>query len=357
MAIENTREVIKNLLVDTDSNVPSKRIRWICTYESQDKLIFKCTIKVTAWKKLYFTVTSRRMKHASDLTITFGPIVDHLDSGGTLTATKLISVITPRNQPLLYDLLDNLNRKYVEDDVAYISEGMNTFHSDDPDVNERQEKLKNIKLLSTILQHTEEGKLNWECTLSDDNLSTFLSFYKLTDLKQLTFSVRSTNGSKKRDDNVFRVLFKKKLKTGNVSHDTSVIKTLYLNEYPSLIALIKKLNRKYLDRDFNADPISTVGTKVVMLDDIDQYKEEVLTILKQQIRAVPIERDWQNEYGVIFDAYDAVKKAKTYEEINDWMFKASQSYARIPKRREVKPNPIGNPRWATSTAGQKFSRN
>ena len=29
-------------------------------------------------------------------------------------------------------------------DVAYISESMNTFHSDDPDVNERQEKLKNV---------------------------------------------------------------------------------------------------------------------------------------------------------------------------------------------------------------------
>lgn len=251
MPIENTRQVVRELIKKTESG----EIRWWNTIETSDKLVFKYIKKITDKKNLIFTLTSKRVKYQSDLSMTFGPT-------GENKLETLVSLLTIGTQPLLYDLIDCLNKKHKDGDVKYLNESvLNEFFTNDVEGKERSKKLfrmkgevrlKNLKLLSMLTKHMEEGKLNWEDTYHDKHVATFICKHALTKLKKLVFSVRSCDESEIKEDNILRVLLKTENKSGNISYNTTVIRSISLKEYPSLIVLIQKLNKKYLGRKFES---------------------------------------------------------------------------------------------------------
>jgi len=322
MSIENSRQIVRELIKDTES----RKIRWWNIKDTEWELVFQYTNKITKNKKIKYILTCKREKAHSDLTITFGPVVEFLERGGTLTKEKLISVITPRNQPLLNDLIDQLNRMYDDGDVNYLNENkMNEFHSEDLSTKGRQEKLKNIRLLTTVCKHTDEGTLKWEVNFDDRDTATFIATHQITPKKSLVLSVKCTENSDRREDNIFRCILKNANTTGSISHNVTVIKSLPLNEYPSLIVLIKKLCKKLLNRDFNKIredryKLSSKGVAVEVKDE-EEYRRCILDTIRVMLKD-PKVLEYEKDWGGIYEIYELVKKAKTYEEMNDLLYKA-----------------------------------
>ncbi len=360
MPIENTRQVVRELIKKTES----REIRWWNTIETSDKLVFKYIKKVTDKKNLTFTVTSKREKYQSDLSITFGPVTLQGVMGEKERET-LVALLTIRTQPLLYDLIDALNKKHRDGDVKYLNESvLNEFFTNDVEGKERSEKLKNLKLLSMLTKHTEEGKLNWEDTYHDKHVATFICKHALTKLKGLVFSVRSCDESEIKEDNILRVLLKTENKSGNISHNTTVIKSVSLKEYPALVALIQKLNKKYLGRKFESPFLNqknvndldnftkTIEGKpktheLLVADDLEDYRKYTLDAIKVMIRSMPNTLDWEDRFADVYDAYEDCKRATSMEELNDLMYKA-HTISEKGKKPKSKPKegPIGTPRWA-----------
>ena len=108
MAIENTRQIVRELLLQTESN----EIKWINIFENSEKLVFRYIKKITERKSLSFEISLKRSKSESDLTIKFGPVGDN-------TIETFIYFINVKTQPLLYDLLDLIGRKFDNGDIKY----------------------------------------------------------------------------------------------------------------------------------------------------------------------------------------------------------------------------------------------
>lgn len=333
MPIENTRQIVRELLVKTDS----REIKWRNTFESSDKFVFKYTKKITEKKSLAFTLNSLRTRSHSDLTITFGPVGDN-------KFETLIKIITPTNQPLLYDLIDNLHKKFNSGDIPYLRESM-SFDSD----KDRSEKLKNLRLINQVTKDTESGKLTWENTFKDKQGATFTARVAITKLKHLVLFVKVTEESEIPEDNVLRVLMRvEKINGPDVSSSTSKIKTVTLNEYPALRILIGKLYKTYLGKEFKypfevkpkPPVLDTKGYKsvAVVAENLEDYRQYILSSIKGIIRELPNSPEWEDKFGEIYDCYEKIKKSTNMTEINQLLFKATE----VAK----KGNPIGTPRWA-----------
>lgn len=346
--LDNSRQVVRELLQDTES----RKIKWINTFEGDEEYIFKYTRKLTDKKDIRFTIKSKRDKYNSELRITFGPVVEVLSGGGTMTARKEVGIILVKNQPLLYDLIDTLNRKLRIGDISYIKEKKvnENLHSEQGKFD--SERLQNFKLIAMLTKNTQDGKLSWEDTYHDKHASAFIANFALTPLKKLVFSVRCSDESEIKEDNILRCIMKIENKGGKISHNASTIRSVTLKDYPSLIALIKKLNKTYLSREFESPflnskekfPLagSTAGFKVGKEIDtnVEEYRKYGLNVIRTIIRDLPGGKndDWEEKFSGIYDAYEAVKKANTIDEIDEQIFKA---HAHTQKK-----NPIGTPRWA-----------
>lgn len=321
MAIENTRQIVRELLIKTDS----REIKWVNTYESSDKLIFRHVKKITSKKNLSFTLCSSRIKSHSDLTITFGPVDNN-------SIETLLKVITPLNQPLLYDLIDNINKKFNDGDVFYIGESMSF------ELSKGGEKLKNLKLINQIIKDTESGKLTWENTFKDKIGAIFIAKVAITKLKHLILSLKVTENSEIQQDNALRVLLKICVDEPIISTKTQKIRNISLNEYPTLRVLIGKLYKTYLGKDFKYpfDKPKVDKSIAVIAEDLEEYKKQILDSVKDIIRDIPTSSTWENRFADLCDCYDQIKKAQTMKEINQLFFKVSEI---------IKDNPIGTPRW------------
>jgi hypothetical protein len=329
MPIENSRQIVRELMKDTES----RKIKWWNIVDSEWELIFRYERKVTENKSIKYDLKCKREKFQSDLTITFGPIVERLSGSGTLIHTKLVSVITPRVQPLLIDLIDQLRRKYEEGDINHLrlrESKMNEFHSENQDVKERQDKLKNIKLLTTVCKHTDEGILKWEINYQDDEVAVFISTHQITKNKSLVFTVKCSETSDKKEYNIFRSILKTANTSGVISHNVQVIHSLSLKEYPSLIILIKKLCKKMINKDFNRFVEKPKKTQLdlfnknsvaVTAKNEEDYKKYTLDVIRFMLKDQKIMLD-ENIWAEIYEIYDKVKKAKTYDEMNDLLYKA-----------------------------------
>jgi hypothetical protein len=356
MVIENTRWVVRNLLLKTES----REIRWVNIFENSDKLKFQFIKKITNKKFLKFVLTSTRVKSHSDLTITFGP-VNVEEPFGPKERETLVSIITTSNQPLLYDLVDSLNRKYNEGDIQYISESM-SFSPTDEAGKERSDKLKNLKLLSTLVKDTDSGKLMWENTFSDKISSSFLAKIAITKMKKLVMTLRTTNGSEIIEDNILKVILKKDNTDPGSGGGISVIKSISLKEYPALIVLIKRLNKKYLERDFESPFIVTekpkdVGnSRLVIANNPDEYRKYIQETIKGYMRELPQSINWEDAFVELNDLYQECKETSDYDKLNDLLFKAHtinlkrMNAIRMNAIKNRKPTknegPIGTPRWA-----------
>lgn len=320
--LENTRQIVRELLKKTESG----EVRWHIFSWTQQTMKFKYVKKITEKKSLTFILTDKNIRYQSDLTIIFGQKGEE----------RLISIITVAIQPLLYDLIDFVEDKYTKGDIPYIKESMQEFGPysmgpvDDPSVRERSEKLKNSKLISLLIQHTDEGKLNWENTISDSTSAGFICYFKITELKKLSFSVRCDISSKVKEDNILRVIMRM-----NANH-TKVIRTVTLQDNPTLINLIKKLNKKYLDREFSS-PYDNKNIKDNE-ETVADYRSYVIDTIRDITRNLSHSRGWEGRTAELMDLYEQAKEAKTVAKLNSILIYAQEI---------EKIDPIGTPRWSS----------
>ena len=338
--LDNTRQICRELIQNTESG----KIKWRNTYENDDRLDFVYKKEVTKKKFLKFELIIKREKYNSKLNITFGPITKKLPgvSKSTITLSETVGEIQPKNQPMMYDLIDCISRKFNAGDIKYLKESkVNEFFSgNDAEIGARADKLKDYKLLNLMTKDTNDGKLMWEDTFHDRTVATFSCHFALTKLKKLVFTLRCNTESEIKEDNIFRVILKTTTPKGG--SESSRIKALSLKDYPSLLPLIKVLCKKYLGRDFESpftqERKKKIQTELLTADNIEQYKVYALDIIREIIRKLPSTLDWGDRFEPIYDAYEKVKTATTFEEINDLMYFAHQESER--------KNPIGTPRWS-----------
>jgi hypothetical protein len=340
--IINSRQIVRELLKDTQS----RKVRWKCVKEDESKVIFKYEKKITEKKTLIFILTSRREKHASDLTVLYGPIEKDTKE------KKLVCCLTPRNQSLVYDLIDQMNIFWANGDVDFIRESkVNEFHS-------KGHNYSDIKLISNLSTDTVKGKVEWIVNFHEGNIAVFLAKHQITPLKHMAISLRCDQNSKVREDNILRCILKNDVTQGGTSHSAKVIKSVSLKEVPSLIHLIKLLYRRLLQIEYKSPFIEDkkVGsqlsidfsggketkslttqeprfqplnkprpkhtTVVVDENDLEGYRNHVLDSIKLTIRELPNASNWAEKYTGVFDAYDEIRKAKSFEDIDEWLFVA-----------------------------------
>lgn len=318
MEKKNSFEILKDILSDTYK----RRIRWVCTNETEWKSTFKYKKKTTDKKFLLFIISSQREKYKSDLTILYGDKDNQ----------TLVSVITPQYQPALYDLIDHLNGEYLRGEIDYIKESSNSMREED-----RTEKLKNLRLISMITKDTQLGKLIWENTYHEKRFAQFVTTIALTKLKKLTINVKSCPDSEISEDNQLRVMLKTEQQLSDQrligSSNTNVIKRLSLKEYPAMIPLFKILNKTYLGRDFTSPFIEEPSNR-----DLEKHRKKVMMDIREIMKKMPnSSAHWEDIWSEIYEAYEECKKATSVSHLNRLLSKAQTEFGRIA---------IGTPRWA-----------
>lgn len=178
--------------------------------------------------------------------------------------------------------------------------------------NNRSDKIKNIKLISQLRNNTNKDKLKWDINYQNDTISTYISTYKITKNKELCFTLRCEDNTKIEDRNVLRVLLRIKNLKNPSSNKTTIIKSISLNEYPSLIQLIKILRTKYSNKEFNT----------IVTDNIDEYKVHISEVIRDMINDLPKNDNRFETFSELYDVLDEIFKSTTIEEINDLLFKA-----------------------------------
>jgi len=221
---------------------------------------------------------------------------------------------------------------------------MTTFHAIGEE-NERTVKIKNYKLVKQLNNDTDSQKLTWRNTHSDKIVNVFVTHYGLTPKKKLMFTLRCSETSKFKDDNVLRVILKIEGDRGN--SQTTVLRTLHLMDYPLLNVLMRKLMKLYMGKDFKAyngevDNLKTVNdvkSVAVEVNSVEEYRRHILIAIKDIMKKLPgMAKEWESKYMDVFVAYDDAKKSTSYEELDKLLQKAVNCAER--------GNPIGDPWWA-----------
>lgn len=328
--LDNTRQIVRQLLLDTNSG----KIRWWCTYDESfsKQFVFKYVHKITKKKAIDFRVMVYR--DSSNLTINY---ITDIEKGNKTYIDK----IENKKQSMIYDLVDSLIRKYKDGDIPlnlrieYLNENkVNEFNSDDG----RTKKVKDIQLISSLAKDTIMGKLEWKVSHKEDNMAVFMVNVPITPLKKLVFSLRCQNSSKYKEDNILKCILKTSNLKGDISHNTTVIKSVNLNDNPSLIYLIKKLCKTYLDRDFKLPPKEIVNpTKLIIANNIIEYRKYVMDVVKEIMKNIPDLLNYDDKFASMNDIYEEMKKAESFEKLNDLLYRAHQKSERN--------NPVGTPIW------------
>lgn len=293
MEIINSRQIIKHLLLDTDS----RKIKWINIKDTPQMLKFVYSSSITYKKKLRYELISRREKTQSELNLYFGPIEKEY---------KLIHTFNIRNVPLLYDLMDSIIRKYNDGDINYIPENM-SFDG-------LSKKPKTIRLINILYKNTKNDELKWTITSETDNMKIFQAKVNLTENKEIIFNFKTSQVNM--DDNILKVLFKIKDKKRSI-YSTSVIDSINVNNFNSLKTLIKILYNKYLGIDFDIN-FDKKTTKTIEVKDFNEYKAEILKIIKSMRDEYPKDSTIFNQSSLI---YNAAEQTKDYNVLNDLLYK------------------------------------
>ncbi len=200
----------------------------------------------------------------------------------------------------------------------------------------KTERLKTYKLVQMIQRDTESEKLIWKNSYKDKDSAIFIAMVDLTPKKQLMFTLRCTEESEIKEDNILRVTFRVKSKR-NESQSVQAIKSVSLIEYPLMIVLIRKLCKNFLNKEF-ISPFAEKETaaskekshETIIATNIEMYRKHILTSIKDIMKSLPGNAsDWETNFIDVFVAYDNAKKADTYEELNDLLFKASNSAKKL----------------------------
>ena len=213
---------------------------------------------------------------------------------------------------------------------------MTEFHVDGQP-SERTIKIKDYKLVKQLNNDTESGKLTWKNTYDDKYIKIFVVHHGITKEKKMMFTLKCSETSKLKDDNVLKVILK--VDRDKATSQMSVIKTLHLIDYPLLNVLIKRLYKMYLGREF-VSPIQT-PSKAVEVNTVEDYRKHILIAIKDIMKKLPGQADeWESKFMDVFVAYDNAKKSTSYEELNDLLQKATKCAEKSKNNKG-----IGDPWW------------
>jgi len=319
MKFIDAQKLIISILRDTTED----KIEWKGLDSYSNFTSFRLIIPVTKKKFIKFKFYISRIAIDSYMLIYF--------NNGDIE-----SYITTLNCKVYKELLDLVEAINLKRRVGKIKENM--FFSDDPDTKSRGEKLKNIKLISNITTDTINNKLSWRLAFLDEDMSTFQSSYKITNNKELFFSLRCDLPVTNNGKYILRVLLKTDNPYSVVKSKTEVIKTLDTRVYHSLIYLVKFLVSKFLDK--SADKTNDTGFTdnsgdIISCNDFSDYKKEIVKIVNKY--RDKFSKD-SVQYKDINKLIQSMILTTDYDEIGNLMFRAHE----IANR----PNPIGTPRWA-----------
>lgn len=190
---------------------------------------------------------------------------------------------------------------------------MNNFNSN---IENRSERIKSIKLIHQLRKDTYNDKLKWDILYRDKNnvVITFSTFYKITENKKIIFILRCEEGSKINDHNILRVTWKTNNLKPPVSSATLNIRNMSLNDYPSLIQLIKLLRNIYLEK--KPKHLSIVA------NDLEEYKYQSIDIIKDMINDLTNTIDKEERKIQLNYIMDEILNSKTFDEVNDLLFNA-----------------------------------
>lgn len=320
----------RQIIIDLTDKTELDEIKWSSnSLQHSVEINYVYTKNVTNKKRLVFEIKTKKTDiDKSELSIKFGPV-----SGNRYES--FISYITPRTQPSLYNLIEILNFKFRRGDIDFIKEN----------VEFKTNKYKDVRTLQLLTKDTISGKLTWKNSFKSDKSATFVSYLNITDKKRLMFTLRCTESSNFKEDNVLRVLLKTYV---GDEYKSIVIKVLYLNEYPTLIALISKLCLIHFKSEFKYKPKlakyefkngTIIPVKSIVTSDIEEYRKQIIESINDIIKKLPGGSLYSiKKFSGVFDALDGAKTASTFEELNDFLHNANLSY-------EMN-NPVGNPKWA-----------
>lgn len=221
---------------------------------------------------------------------------------------------------------------------------MNEFGPQSPPVGSA--KIRLISTISKIRKDTESGKLDWKIIYKDIEYKVFSATIYYTESKYLTLYIRSSNVSKEKNNNSLKIMYK--VKNDNINfYSGTVLSTIYLQEIPSLLSLIKLLWTKYLGLDFvppydifRANKPNKKNIAVVKIDNVLEYRREILSSIRDYIRSLSKNIfNYKEIYQQIYDIHQKAEKSLDFNELNDYLYSASE----IAK----KNNPIGKPKWDT----------
>jgi hypothetical protein len=221
-------KIVNDLIEKTVDN----EIHWtLYSTISNVNTVYKYGIKLTETKNLLINlcVTTKNIND-SYLTIYFS-IKNYQNYVGSI---KLIE------QPQLHRLVIEVRKR------SNLSES--SMYNDKED--NRDDMMKNIKLITTLSKDTLEEKLEWRVTHKSDDAATFVADFVMTPYKKLTFCVICDQKSVVEEKNILRVILKVEEKKFPPSSSSSPIKKIPITKYPSLINLIRVLSKKYLNRGY-----------------------------------------------------------------------------------------------------------
>lgn len=220
------------------------------------------------------------------------------------------------------------------------------MHEFGPQLSEEIPRAKLISTIAKIRKDTESGKLSWKIIFNDKDTKIFSSTIYYTKSKYLTLYVKTSNSSKEENNNYLKIMYKIQDKFIDFSKNI-ILSTMTLRVFPNLIPLFKVLWKKYLGVNYSIPPDFRTGkegkeSSAIEVKDVFEYRQQILF----QIRRLMSTLDkkiihWEKIVDQIFEIHKEAEKSSDYNELNDFLFKATQ----LAKRH----NPIGKPRWDNSS--------
>lgn len=179
------------------------------------------------------------------------------------------------------------------------------------------EKFKDVRLINQLTQKTIKDEIKWEITFQDNNCATFSFEKNITQNKQIVFTLRFERKdefrgySEDKNNNVLRVILRMKY-LNPVSSHSSVIKSIFLLDYPVLKGLIKQLSEKLEKKP-----------TLIVPDNFEDYKRIIMQDVSNMINKIPVDTQSSGKYVKLYRLRVEIERAENYQEVNDLYYKAT----------------------------------
>lgn len=185
----------------------------------------------------------------------------------------------------------------------------------------RSLRLKNISFICKLRQSTYDNKIKWETIYKDHEICVFTATHKITDKKELFFSIRCNTLNIDDPTNSLRVFLNISDEKPPVKSSSEIIKKLNQKDYPILKMLIKLLKDKFLEKK-----IIELLSPIKDINDFENYKKGVVHNLDKSI-------DKLNVYEImpLLEIREKILNSKSFKDVSDLLFNAHQIIEKIKK--------------------------